>query len=672
MNTVPPATNPDAWNGQHEPIAWTPTAEYLKRSRLLRFMQQHDIESYRELCSRANNDPSWFWGAVEQDLDIRWQQPYTQVMDISDGLPWTHWFVDGKMNYVASALDKHVDAIDASTGTMPPQPERDALIWEGEEGAIRRFTYKELTELTNQAASALTAMGVKKGDRVGIFMPMIPEVVAATLACGKIGAIYIPIFSGYGAEAVAIRLREAGATLLITADGFYRRGKLVTMYETAVEACLLASTVTKTLVVNRAGREIALQPERDQWWHVALADQLTTYTTATMAADDPYMIIYTSGTTGKPKGALHVHSGFPIKGAQDMAHAFDVQPDDTLFWLTDIGWMMGPWAISGTLMLGATLVLYDGTPDYPAPDRLWDIAERHGVTVMGVSPTAIRSLMTQGTEHVTKHDLSGLRVIGSTGEPWNVDPWKWCFQYVGGGRCPIINYSGGTEISGGIIGCTTITPIKPCSFTGPIPGMMADVVDEAGNAVREMVGELVIRAPWPGMTHGFWQDQQRYIDTYWSRIPNVWVHGDFAVIDADGFWYILGRSDDTIKVAGKRLGPAEAESAAVSHPAVAEAAAIGVPHPVKGETLVIFVVLRTDTIPDSTVLQSIRTTVAETLGPALKPEKILVISQLPRTRNGKILRRLIRQQYIGEPLGDLSALENVTVLDEIAASRTSE
>ncbi|MBA3826792.1 MAG: AMP-binding protein, partial [Ktedonobacterales bacterium] len=428
---------------QGEPIAWRPTDEYMKRSRLLRFMTQHGIASYDALLARASADPAWFWDAVSADLDLRWHRPYTQVMDLAAGVEWTRWFIDGQFNYVATALDKHVGLM--GTGLLPAQPDRPAIIWEGEEGDVRRLSYAELTHLTNQTANALAALGVGKGDRVGVFLPMIPEVVAATLACGKLGAIFIPIFSGYGPEAVATRLRDAEAKVLVTADGFFRRGKLVDMYATAAEACATAPTVTTLLVVRRAGRDLPLMGARDRWWHDVVNGQAGDFTTLATSAEDPYMLIYTSGTTGKPKGAVHVHGGFPIKGAQDLAHCFDLQADDTLFWLTDIGWMMGPWAISGTLMLGGTLLLYDGTPDYPGPDRLWDLAEKHKVTVMGVSPTAIRSLMAHGTDPVTKHDLSAIRVIGSTGEPWNIDPWKWCFAHVGGGRCPIINYSGGTE-----------------------------------------------------------------------------------------------------------------------------------------------------------------------------------------------------------------------------------
>jgi acetyl-CoA synthetase len=655
------SSDAENWQSLNEPIAWRPSEEYLQRSRLRRFMERYGIASYPDLLARANADPAWFWDAVSDDLGLVWQRPYTQVMDTSRGVPWTTWYSGGQFNYVATALDKH------ASGPRNPHGAKMALIWEGEDGEVRRYTYDGLLALTNQTANALAELGVGKGDRVGVYLPMIPEVVAATLACGKLGAIYTPIFSGYGADAVASRLVDSGAKVLVTADGFYRRGKVVPMKETADVAASQAAELRQTLVVRRIGQPVPWSEGRDHWWHEIVPGQLADFATALTEAEDPYMLIYTSGTTGKPKGAVHVHCGFPIKGAQDMAHLFDVQEADTLFWLTDMGWMMGPWAVSGTLMLGATLVIYEGTPDHPGPDRLWAIAKRHGVTIMGVSPTVIRSLMAHGDEPVRRHDLSKIRVIGATGEPWNSAPWHWCFDVVGGGKRPIINYSGGTEVSGGIVGCTTITPIKPCSFAGPVPGVAADVVDEQGNPVRGQVGELVIRQPWPGMTRGFWRDPTRYEETYWSRIPGVWVHGDWAAVDSDGFWYILGRSDDTIKVAGKRLGPAEVESAAVAHPAVTEAAAIGVPHEVKGEAITVFVVTKPGVEQTEQLREEIRAEVVKALGPAMKPEAVLFVAQLPKTRNGKVLRRLIRARHLGKTdLGDTSSLESPDALEAIA------
>jgi acetyl-CoA synthetase len=653
--------SPDNWESLDEPIAWRPSEEYLKRSRLLRFMQRHGIGDYDALLKRASDDPNWFWDAVSDDLGLVWQRPYTQVMDTSRGPQWTRWYTDGQFNYVATALDQHASG-DRATHT--------ALIWEGEDGEVRRFTYAELQALTNQAANALRELGVGKGDRVGIYMPMIPEVVAATLACGKLGAVYTPIFSGYGAEAIAARLRDSGAKLLVTADGFYRRGKVVPMKATADAALDAAPNLERALVVRRIGKDAPWNEKRDVAWDVAVGTQSTVCETLVTDAEDPYMLIYTSGTTGRPKGAIHVHCGFPVKGAQDLAHCFDVQSDDTLFWLTDMGWMMGPWAVSGALMLGATLAIYEGAVDFPDVDRLWAFAERHKVTVMGIAPTVVRTLMTSGDEPVRRHDLSALRILGSSGEPWNSGPWHWLMDVVGGGRCPIINYSGGTEVSGGIVGCVTIQPIKPCSFSGAIPGMSADVVDDSGASVRGQVGELVIRTPWPGMTRGFWQDPERYEETYWTRFPGIWTHGDFAAIDSDGFWYILGRSDDTIKVAGKRLGPAEVESAAVAHPDVSEAAAIGAPHPIKGEVVVVFAVLRPGIEPSDALRDEVRASVTQALGPALKPDTVLFVSQLPKTRNGKVLRRLIRARHLGKTdLGDLSSLESPDALEAIAHPR---
>jgi acetyl-CoA synthetase len=378
------------------------------------------------------------------------------------------------------------------------------------------------------------------------------------------------------------------------------------------------------------------------------------------------MLIYTSGTTGRPKGAVHVHAGFPVKAAHDLATCFDLQQDDTLFWLTDLGWMMGPWLICGGLIVGATLMLFEGTPDYPDPDRLWQLVEDHRVTILGVAPTAVRALMGKGTDWVRKRDRSSLRILGSTGETWNPAPWRWYFEEVGEGRCPIINYSGGTETSGGIVGCVTLRPIVPCGFNSAVPGMDADVTDNAGHPVRGEVGELVVRQPWVGMTRGFWRDPDRYLETYWSRIPGVWVHGDWAEIDDSGQWFIRGRSDDTLKVAGKRVGPAEVESAATAHPAVQEAAAIGVPHEVKGEAIVVFAVPKPGIEVTDALADEVRQTIAAQLGAALRPQQVHWVCDLPKTRNAKIMRRVIRAAYLGLSAGDVTALENPAAVEAIA------
>jgi acetyl-CoA synthetase len=383
------------------------------------------------------------------------------------------------------------------------------------------------------------------------------------------------------------------------------------------------------------------------------------------SAEDPMMIIYTSGTTGTPKGAVHTHCGFPIKSAQDIWQGLDLHSDETLFWMTDMGWMMGPWELFGATLHGATMLFYDGALDHPGPSRLWRLVEEHGVTILGVSPTLVRVLMRHGDESVEQHDLSKLRILASTGEPWNPEPWRWLFEKVGKKRLPIINYSGGTEIAGGILMGNVLTPLKPCSFSGPLPGMAADVVDDNGRPVRNQVGELIIRQPWIGMTRGFWHDPQRYLQTYWSRFPKIWLHGDWAAIDEDGLWYVLGRSDDTIKVGGKRVGPAEIESILVEHPAVSEAAAIGVPDPLRGEAVICFCVLVSGEHGDEALAEALKEKVARSLGKPLKPEAIKFVSDLPKTRNAKIMRRVIRAGYLGQEMGDLSALENPLAVDEI-------
>jgi len=643
-------------------FAWRPTERHIERSRLLKLMARHGVGSYHEFYRRSVEYPEWFWAAVVDDLELVWLNPYSRVLDLRDGVEWPHWFVDGRFNYVQNCVDRH--ALGKLSGET-------ALIWVGENGDERWLTYRELYERVNCFAAGLKELGVGVGDRVGLFMPMIPETAIALFACGKIGAIAIPMFSGYGPDAVAARLNDSQTKVLITADGFPRRGRTVAMKETADAAVKLSPSVERIVVARRMDREIPWNDGRDVWWHELAAGRDTVMAPVETGAGDPAMIIYTSGTTGRAKGALHVHAGFPIKTAQDMAHCFDVQAGDRLFWLTDIGWMMGPWAIMGATMLGATVVLYEGTPDYPQADRLWEIVERHRVTHLGVAPTVVRSLMSKGDAHVTRHDLSSLFVLGGSGEPWNLGPWLWYLNQVGKGRLPIINYSGGTETSGGILACNTLLPMKPMSFTTAVPGMDAAVFDEAGSAVSGAVGELVVRKPWVGMTHGFWQDNDRYLQTYWSRWKDVWAHGDWARHEGgdDGCWYILGRSDDTLKVAGKRVGPAEVETAACAHASVAEAAAVGVPDEVKGEVVHVFVVLRDGVEPDEALRQAIRDTVGEHLGKALTPDRILFVAALPKTRNAKVMRRVIRARHLGQEMGDVSSLENPRAVEEIGRAR---
>jgi acetyl-CoA synthetase len=637
-------------------IAWRPTAEYVERSRLTAFISRPGLRDYDDLLRRSIADPEWFWPAVLDDLGIEFYEPYDRVLDISAGVAWARWCVGGRMNIVHNCLDKWIGT--ATEG-------RIALRCEDETGATQTLTYGALAADVGRCADALRALGVGKGDRVALFMPMCPELVVAFFAVIKIGAVVLPLFSGYGPEAIATRLCDAGASVLFAADSFWRRGQRVAMKTVADQALESAPTVRHVIVTPRIGRDVPMRDGRDHWWSDAVSTRAGAGATERTDAEDPLMIIYTSGTTGRPKGAIHTHCGFPVKAAQDMVHAFDVQPGERMYWVSDMGWMMGPWELLGMTVLGGTIVTYDGALDFPGPDRLWSIVERHEVDVLGVSPTLIRSLMRHGEEPVRRHTMTSLRILGSTGEPWNPEPWRWLFEIIGGGRLPIINYSGGTEVSGGLVAGNVLTPLKPAAFAGPPPGIAADVVDEQGRSVRSQVGELVVRAPWIGMTRGFWNDSERYEQTYWSRFPDVWVHGDWAAIDEDGLWYILGRSDDTIKIAGKRLGPAEVESVLVEHPAVIEAAAIGVPDAMKGQALVCFCVLRAGREPTAALVEELKSLVAGRLGKPLRPASLEVVSDLPKTRNAKVMRRVIRAAYLGEPAGDVSSLENPQAVDEI-------
>ena len=637
-------------------IVWEPTADHIEKAHLTAFMRRHNIPDFETLMKRSIEDVSWFTDALLQYLKIEFFKPYSAVADFSRGIQWPKWCVDGQMNIVHNCVDKRIGPLEE------PHP---AFIWESEEGNSGEMSYGELYRQVNQAANALRELGLGKGDAIGIYMPMVPEIVVALLAIAKIGGGILPRFSGYGVSAGATRLVDADAKALFTADGIYRRGKGVDMKSVADQAAEQTPTLEHMIVVNRTGLEINMLEGRDHWWHEIIPRQPEKAETEITDAEDLLMIIYTSGTTGRPKGAVHTHCGFPIKAAQDMAFGTDLHPGEILYWMSDMGWMMGPWLVFGALILGGTFFIYDGAPDFPGPDRLWDMVARHKVTTLGISPTLVRALIPKGNQHFEKHDLSSLRFFASTGEPWNPDPWMWLFEKVGKSKTPIINYSGGTEISGGIVMGNPILPLKACAFSAPTPGIAADVVDEKGNSVTDQVGELVIRTPWIGMTRGFWKDPERYLETYWSQWKDVWVHGDFAAKDSDGLWYILGRSDDTIKVAGKRLGPAEVESILVEHPQVIEAAAIGVPHPVKGSAVVVFCVLSVDADPDDLLRDELRAMVATAMGKPLAPKEILFVSDLPKTRNAKVMRRMIRSAYLGLDLGDTSSLVNAETIEEI-------
>jgi acetyl-CoA synthetase len=641
-------------------VVWRPSPEYVERANVTRFMRAHGIGSYDDLVRRSQDDVEWFWDAVVKDLGIEFFRPYDRVLDTSDGVPWSKWFVGGTINLAHNCVDVWAERT----------PEAVAVLWEGETGEVRRVTYAELREMADRLAGGLRSLGVAQGDAVGIFLPMAPETVAATLACAKLGAVYLPIFSGYAPDAVATRLNDARAKVLITADGFLRRGQEVRMKEIADASADAAPTVERVITWYRLGRgDAPHRRPRDVRWDELLAAQPARFDTLALDSEHPLFLAYTSGTTGRPKGSVHVHGGFTVKIAQEVAYQGDLHQDETLFWVTDLGWIMGPWEIVGAGALGATVFLYEGAPNYPEPDRIWRMVTDHRITTLGISPTLIRALIPAGDQWVQRHDLSSLRILGSTGEPWNPEPYLWFLEKVGGGRCPIINISGGTEIGACFLSPLPITELKPTTLRGPALGMAVDVWGPDGKPVpRGEVGELVCTKPWPAMTRGVWGDPERYLQTYWSRWPDVWVHGDWASIDQDGFWFLHGRSDDTMNIAGKRLGPAEVESALTEHPAVAESAAVGVPHDVKGESVWCFVITKPGHATDEALERELKGVVAAHLGKAFTPDRIIFVDELPKTRSAKILRRAIRATVLGEDPGDLSSLENPSAIEEIEAA----
>ena len=637
-------------------IVWRPSKKFAESTRIWAFMRKHRIKTYERLIERSAKQPEWFWPAVIEDLNIEFFKKYRKLKDSSKGIPWTDWFVGGKLNIVHNCLDRHA---------LSEKRHKAALIWEGENGETRTMTFQQLSFDVNRLANAMKEMGVGKGDTVGIFMPMGPEIVVQMYASLKLGAIVIPIFSGYAAPAVALRLNHADAKILFTADGSFRRGKQFSIKAEADKAAAQVPSLKKVVVFRRNGMETPMTEGRDVWYPDFVAGKSKECPTEHMDSMDPALIIYTSGTTGMPKGTVHTHAGALVQVAKEVAYFFDVKEDDLFFWLTDIGWMMGPWMIIGNHNLGTTIFLFEGAPDYPNPDRLWDMIERHGVTIFGISPTAIRMLQRSGEDWVKKHDMRSLRILGSTGEPWDAPSWLWFFNNVGGGRCPIINISGGTDIIGCFMAPLPINPLKPATLVGPGIGMDVDVVDDDCNPVRGKMGYLIARSHAPSMTRGLWKAPEKYIETYWSRWPNIWDHGDWVIIDEDGYWFILGRADDVIKVAGRRIGPSEIEGALMKHGAVAEAAAIGVPHEIKGEGIMCFVVLKPGLEPSDTLKEELKNAVGKELGKVDRPEDIKFVTMLPKTRTAKIVRRVIKAKFLGKDLGDISSIENQAAIEGI-------
>jgi acetyl-CoA synthetase len=621
-------------------VAWTPDAETIERANVTRLMRRHGLADFRALHARSVDDPEWFWPAVVADLELEFTEPWHTVLDPSRGPAWTTWFLGAKLNIATSCAHRW--------GTE--RPDATAAVFRGENGSRREVTFAEQSRDVTRLAELLVALGVEPGDRVAIYLPMSPEAAIASHACAHVGAVQVPIFSGFAAPAVAQRLQDSDAKVAITVETSSRRGREVPMLATLEQARRDAPAL----------EHVVLAP-----FDELLADRPGLREPRAVDAGHPYLRTYPSGTTGRPKGVVHVHGGFLVSIAREVAYQADARPGDVLHFATDMGWIMGPWTVVGGGAAGATIIYAEGAPDWPS-DRLWQTVEEESVSILGCSPTLIRALMPHGDP---TQDLSSLRILVTTGEPWNPGPYRWLADTVAGGRCPVINCSGGTEVGACFLSPTPVTPIKECSVGGPALGMAMDVVDDEGRSLVATgeVGELVCRKPFPGMTRGFWRDPDRYVETYWSRFPGIWTHGDWASVDEDGSWFLHGRSDDTLNIAGKRIGPAELESAAVAHPAVSEAAAVGIPHEVKGEVAWVFCVPMPGQTGCESLALEVKALVAADLGKAFAPERVVFVDALPKTRSAKIVRRAVRATALGESPGDLSSVENPDALAGIAA-----
>ena len=619
------------------------------------------LEEYREIYARSIKDPEGFW--AEQAETLTWQEKWHTVLDWK--VPFAKWFVGGKLNLSENCLDRH-----ASTW----RKNKAAIIWEGEPGEVRVVTYGELLRDVCKFANVLKSLGVSKGDRVGIYLPMIPEAAVAMLACARIGAVHSVVFGGFSAEAVSDRMNDAEAKLIVTADGACRRGNIVHLKANVDAACKSIPSVAKVVVVRRIGETIEMVGGRDVWYHEEMSMASANCPPEPLDSEHPLFILYTSGTTGKPKGVQHSTAGYLLQSAMTSKYVFDLKEEDTYFCTADVGWVTGhSYVVYGPLANGATSVMYEGAPNFPKPDRLWDIIERHRVSIFYTAPTAIRSFVRQGDDWPNAHDMSSLRLLGTVGEPINPEAWMWYHKVIGGERCPIVDTWWQTET--GAIMITPLpgaTPTKPGSGTLPFFGILPEVVDKEGHKVPAgQGGFLVIRKPWPSMLRTVFRDPDRYIENYWKRFPGSYFTGDGAREDEDGYFWIMGRVDDVVNVAGHRLGTMEVESAIVSHPKVAEAAVVARPDELKGQALCAFVTLKSgaggaDQFAIEAMKEELKAHVAKEIGPIAKPDDIRFTDALPKTRSGKIMRRLLRDIAAGSlTVGDTTTLEDFSVLAKL-------
>ncbi|HEY5831462.1 MAG TPA: AMP-binding protein [Hyphomicrobiaceae bacterium] len=639
-------------------FAWTPSPETIADANLTRFIAACGRRDYDDLLAWSIAEPEAFYRSLLKHIDYRFLEPFSAVMDASRGIERTRWCVGGRTNVVLNCLDKWADTLTSG---------KTALEWLGENGDRLSFTYAELSEQVQRMAAGLRRLGIGPGDVVAIYLPNIPEAAVALLAIPRIGAIVLPLFSGFGADAVVTRLNDAKAKAVITVDGSLRRGRVVAAKQVIDEARTRVPSLQHVIVCHRVDAPMQWTPGSDHHWRDVIADAGGDRSALSVEADTPFLLVYTSGTTGKPKGVVHTHCGFPVKTVLDLGICMDFKPADRILWMSDMGWLVGPILVYGTTLMGGTMVLAEGTPDYPRSDRIWQIVSEHRVSYLGIAPTMARGFMADPDFDAGRYDLGSLRLFVSTGEAWTPEAWHWLFETIGGKRLPILNFSGGTEM-GGILSSVVTHPIKPCSFTRPVPGTAAAIFNEAGReAPAGTVGELVMRRAPIGLTQGLWRDDERYIGGYWSTWPGVWHHGDFAMRDGDGYYYVLGRSDDTLKIAGKRTGPSEIEALLLASGRIREAAAIGVPDPIKGTAIVCVCVRRGESVPEGEDADELAAAVMRGLGTPFRPKHIVFTTDLPKTRNMKIMRRVIRAAYLGEDLGDLSSLVNPESVEALVA-----
>jgi acetyl-CoA synthetase len=612
---------------------------------------------------KSIKNPQEFWAEKAKAID--WFKTWDKVLDDSNR-PFYKWFAGGVLNISYNALDRHLNT---------PKKNMLAYIWEGEDGEVRTYSYYQLYREVNKLAKVFKDLGLKKGDRVSVYLPMIPELPITLLACSRIGAVHTVVFSGFSAEALADRINDSGAKVVVTADGAYRRGKTVTLKDTADRALQITPNVQHMIVVRRTKQEVPMKEGRDVWYHEAMSKvEPNAYVAPEpMESTDPLFILYTSGTTGKPKGIQHGTGGFLVWAYWTLKWGFNPSEEDIWWCTADIGWITGhTYNVYAPLSMGVTSLIFEGTPDYPAQDRWWEMIERHGVTILYTTPTAVRMFMKFGEQWVTKHDLSSLRLLGTVGEPINPEAWKWYYRIVGKEKLPVIDTWWQTETGGFMIAPLPgleLVPLKPGSATNPLPSVQAEVYDEKGQqAPTGVKGFLVVRTPWPGMLETIWKDPERYKQTYFGRWPNIYYTGDYAVRDPDGYFWLLGRADEVLKVAGHRIGTVEIESALVSHPAVSEAAVMGKEDALKGEVPVAFVTLRSGFQPSDELRADLVKHIRTTIGPIATPDAIVIVNKLPKTRSGKIMRRLLKAVLAGAALGDVSTLEDEGSVDEIKAA----